>query len=65
MIDVLLRSTEIASGEQQVEADIMFRPPVEQFGILDFKRHPEIVEAGYRYAVETLEDLDLEGLVPY
>ncbi len=56
MMDVLLRSTASASGEQQVEADVMLRPPVEQFGILEFKRHREIIEAGYTYAVKALQE---------
>lgn len=62
IIDVLLRSTEIASGEQEVDADVLFRPPVEEFGILDFKRHREIIDAGYRYAVKAIEEAE-EALV--
>ena len=57
--NVLLRTTEMGSVMTsrglEAEADFVFHPPVAQFGLLDFKAWDTIVDAGYRYAAETLE----------
>lgn len=39
-------------------ADLVFRPPVEPFGLMDFARIDEIAEVGYRHAMEVLEGWD-------
>ncbi|HEX5630875.1 MAG TPA: patatin-like phospholipase family protein, partial [Acidimicrobiia bacterium] len=54
MIDTLLRATESASGRHEYHADLVIRPPVKDFGILDFDDYERIVEAGYQHARDVL-----------
>jgi predicted acylesterase/phospholipase RssA len=54
MIDILLRATEVASGEVAIDADYTIRPPVEEFALLDFRPFRAIAEAGYRHTVDRL-----------
>ncbi|MBI5157667.1 MAG: patatin-like phospholipase family protein [Acidimicrobiia bacterium] len=56
MIDTLLRATESASGRHEYHADLVLRPPVRDFGILSFRDHEQIIEAGYRYSLQQLEE---------
>jgi predicted acylesterase/phospholipase RssA len=58
MIDILTHATSVNAGNNAELADFVFRPPVEAFGMLEFKAWKPIFEAGYRYAVDTLESLD-------
>jgi predicted acylesterase/phospholipase RssA len=37
-------------------------PPVEQYGMLDFRAALPLIEVGYRYAVAALEGADLTAL---
>jgi predicted acylesterase/phospholipase RssA/CRP-like cAMP-binding protein len=58
--DILIRSTGLsevprrraALGEDRV--DLLLRPPVAGFGVLDFKGGTALIEAGYLYAAEAL-----------
>jgi len=63
MIDILTHATSVNAGNNAELADFVFRPPVEAFGMLEFKAWKPIFEAGYRYATEVLESLQ-EPLVP-
>ncbi len=56
MIDILMRSSEISSSERTTEADLLIRPPVEQFGALDFPKYLDIIEAGYTGADAAIQD---------
>jgi predicted acylesterase/phospholipase RssA len=58
MIDTLLRATESASGRHGYHADLVLRPPVQDFGILEFDVYPKIVTAGYEYARQRLAEWD-------
>lgn len=55
IVETLLRATEISSNQSLVEADYMFRPPVENFAVLDMSAAQELMEAGYQYAREMLD----------
>jgi NTE family protein len=55
IIDLLIRSTELASGDRHDTADTTFRPPIEGFGLLEFTAYDQIVDAGYRYASQLIE----------
>lgn len=55
IIDLLIRSTELASGDRHDTADTTLRPPIEGFGLLEFTAHRQIIEAGYRYASRLIE----------
>jgi NTE family protein len=59
---VLMRSTELASVRAQREvisrgaAELYLRPPVDHFGMLDFKQIRAVLDTGYRYARPLIED---------
>lgn len=56
IVDILMRTTLLASAAQRErswrEADLMLSPPVDRFGMLAFDQLDELVEVGYRYALE-------------
>lgn len=58
---LLMRTTEVSSTQKTLEvrrdADLCLRPPVDAFGVLEFDRIDEIVEAGHRGTLERLEQL--------
>jgi predicted acylesterase/phospholipase RssA len=57
ILTVLTRLTELGGGggtEQADPGDVLVRPDVERFPILDFNRFDELVEAGYRQGVQVL-----------
>jgi NTE family protein/lysophospholipid hydrolase len=66
IIDVLLRTTEVgsvlSSKTMEQRADVVFHPPVGDFGLLDFTAGNRLVEAGYRHAVDVLENGGLERI---
>jgi predicted acylesterase/phospholipase RssA len=50
------------SSERQLESirrdpriDLMLRPPVQKYGTLEFDKYDEIVERGYKHAMEQLK----------
>ncbi|MBT8197855.1 MAG: patatin-like phospholipase family protein [Acidimicrobiia bacterium] len=61
MVDVLLRSTEVASADPEAEPDFVFRPPVQDFQVLEFKSWEAITDVGYRHAFERMEEWEGEG----
>jgi len=58
---LLMRATEVGShqktDEAKRDADLCLRPPIDEFGVLEFESIDRIVEAGYRYACEKLEQI--------
>ena len=58
---VLMRATEAGSHQKTDEvkrdADLCLRPPIDDFGVLEFEAIDRIVEVGYRYASEKLEQV--------
>lgn len=58
---ILMRTTELSSVHVQEtlimtgKADLYLRPPVDQFGILEFKSAEKIVEIGYQFAKEKIK----------
>lgn len=58
MIDLLARSTAVTGSDNAAYADLVLRPPVGGFGILDFASYDKIVVAGYQHAVDVLETWD-------
>jgi predicted acylesterase/phospholipase RssA len=66
LIDILLRTTEVGSVQSsrtmEEQADLVFHPEVDDVGLLDFSAVDRLVDAGYRNAVEVLEDGGMERL---
>ena len=62
MAQILTRTTVLSSVNRvaaaKANADLCLRPPVEQFGLLEFDAIDRIVEAGYRYAMEAIARWD-------
>jgi predicted acylesterase/phospholipase RssA/CRP-like cAMP-binding protein len=58
---VLMRTTEVGSNaktnEVKKDADLCLRPPIDEYGVLEFEAIDRIVDVGYRYAKEKLEAL--------
>jgi predicted acylesterase/phospholipase RssA len=58
MIKTLMEATSVGSKHQSLTArtlaDIVVEMPVQGFGKLEFHRHEELIELGYRYALEVL-----------
>jgi predicted acylesterase/phospholipase RssA/CRP-like cAMP-binding protein len=59
IMETLLRASEIGSvvSSRRFEglADLVFRPPVSKFAMMDFSAHDDLIEVGYRHAIEVLE----------
>jgi predicted acylesterase/phospholipase RssA/CRP-like cAMP-binding protein len=66
IIDVLLRTTEVgsvlSSKAMEQHADVVFRPSVDDVGLLDFAACDRLIETGYRQAVDVLESGGLERI---
>ena len=58
MIDILARSSAVTGSDNAAYADLVLRPPVGDFGILEFASYERIIEAGYQDAVDVLEAWD-------
>lgn len=54
MIDTLMSASAVTGRHSKDEADLVLRPPVDGYAILDFKSHATIIEAGYQHAVGRL-----------
>jgi len=63
ILDIMMRTILLSSINQsnrvKEEADHYFDPPIDQFGLLDFKSLTDIANAGYKYAMRELEDWKL------
>jgi len=61
ILDILMASTMLSSQARTNavvrDADVYFHPPVSKYSLLEFSAIDEIVEVGYRYAKQTIEEL--------
>ena len=63
-LEVLLRSRAVSSRSalsaklDTIAVDLYLAPPVEQCGLLDFTVAPDLIERGYRYTLDQLENVD-------
>ena len=59
IVQTLMRTSEIgsviSSKTFEQKAHIVFRPPVSGFSLMDFSSYEPLIEAGYRHALEVLE----------
>jgi lysophospholipid hydrolase len=56
LVRVLALNSVHEAKTQRGFADVYIRPPVEQFGILDFGAYARIADIGYRSALEAMQD---------
>jgi predicted acylesterase/phospholipase RssA len=65
LVEVLVRSVMLGSIRRDAEAlksvDVVLRPPVERFGLLDVSRVEEIALLGYDYAKRHIDG----GAIPW
>lgn len=59
IVETMLAASTVAGHADSINADLLLVPDVSAFGILDFSRAAEIIDVGYRYAVDALEGSDL------
>jgi NTE family protein len=68
IVDLLVRaatvSSEVVARTARTRADILFKPPLENVGLLDWEACDTAIEAGYRSATQHLERLDKAALLP-
>ena len=68
IVDLLVRaatvSSEVLARTARGQADILFKPPLENVGLLDWEACDTAIEAGYRSATQHLEHLDKAALLP-
>jgi hypothetical protein len=59
-LNTLYRTTTVsgvrASENAKAHADLCFEPPVSEFGVFEWKSVEKIIEVGYRYAIEKLDE---------
>jgi NTE family protein/lysophospholipid hydrolase len=65
MMEVMFRAVLLASiGREKAaiaDADLVFRPPLHPFSLMEFERLDEIVQTGYAAAVQQLTALEADG----
>ena len=59
LIESLIAASTISGSARDVDADLVIRPPVGEFGFLDFAACDAIMDVSYRYAVDVLEHQQL------
>ena len=55
LVETLIAASTISGSATAEDADIVIRPPVDRFGFMDFAACDELIEVGYRHAVEVLQ----------
>ena len=60
ILNTLYRTTTVAGvraiESAKAQADLCFEPPVSQFGVFDWRSVDAIIDAGYRYALDKLDE---------
>ena len=60
ILESLIAASTISGSATGTDADLIIRPPVSEFGFLDFAAGDDIIEAGYRHTVDLF---DAEGML--
>ena len=64
--DVLLRTVTVSSlparAQSLADADLVLRPPINQYGMMDFASTEEIAAKAYVYTLQRLGEADLPGI---
>jgi len=65
LMEMAMRASLLHSASRErhslEEADLCLRPPIDQFGLMDFDRLDEIADAGYIYAREAVRAWQEKG----
>ena len=65
LMEVVLRASMLASISRENavarDADFLFQPPVEQFGLMEFTALEQIADVSYKYAIERLDEWRRSG----
>lgn len=65
IMTVLLRSSMLAAvdreNQEALNADLLFAPPIDEFGLMEFTALPQIRAAGYTYAVKQIAAWEQAG----
>jgi NTE family protein len=66
IVDILVRAATVNGDSRakamRAQADRLFEPPLDNVDLLDWRACDRTIEAGYRYAIETLEHCDKSTL---
>ena len=67
IVEILLRASMLASSRRQDDAvklaDLVFHPPINEFGLTDFDRIEKLEKVGYDYAVTQIENWRKAGVL--
>lgn len=63
ILESLIAASTISGSATSTDADLIIRPPVAEFGFLDFASYDKIIDVGYRHAVDTFEAEGVPGTV--
>lgn len=67
MIELLLRASLLASSRRQTDAirtaDLVFHPPINEFGLLEFEAIEKLERVGYEHAVSQIETWRASGSI--
>ncbi|MDJ0791717.1 MAG: patatin-like phospholipase family protein [Acidimicrobiia bacterium] len=55
IIETLIAASTISGAAKDIDADLVIRPSVAEYGFLDFASWEQIMETGYQHTVEALE----------
>lgn len=59
IIEMLIAASTITGTASDIDADLVIRPPVSEFGFMDFTSSRAIADAAYHHACEILETTDV------
>ena len=66
LVDILLRTTEVgsvlSSKAMEQQADLVFHPPVNDVGLLDFSAIDRLIDIGYSHAAQILQEGGIDRL---
>ena len=67
MIEILLRASLLASSRRQDDAiktaDLVFHPPINEFGLMEFERIDDLEKVGYEHARGQIEEWRTNGVL--
>ncbi|MDG2113181.1 MAG: hypothetical protein P8N02_11265 [Actinomycetota bacterium] len=59
MLSILMRVTELGAVDNEDRGDLVIEPDVARYGLFDFSRLDDLIEAGYEAAAAAFDSTDL------